>query len=385
MFPSRQFFSSRIAAAVAFATSLFTLVATSGSAQAQTIRIMPLGDSITESQTGFASYRYWLWNDLADFGYCVDFVGGETGVNGTPLFPDFDQDHEGHSGFRADQVLNQINAWATAANPDVVMIHLGTNDLWQGQSAASTLDEIDQIIDELRAVKPRVVVLLAQLIPMAPANVIPFNISVPGFVASKTSAASPVLLVDQYTGFDHNTDTWDGVHPNQAGELKIAANWYAALEPLLLENNCFGTRYCFGTAGICPCGNGEGDAGCTHSAGKGALISAAAGTQDAVADDLVLSITDMPPNKFGIVFMGSMQINSPFGDGRRCVGGVAKRFSVKQADAGGRMTYGPGLGNLTASIAPATTWNFQAWYRDPMGPCGGGFNLSNGVQIPFLP
>src|SRR4051794_17302252 len=59
--------------------------------------IMPLGDSITEAQTGNASYRYWLWNSLADAGYTLDFVGSEQPpgiVDGHPRFPGFDPNHE---------------------------------------------------------------------------------------------------------------------------------------------------------------------------------------------------------------------------------------------------------------------------------------------------
>ena len=355
------------------------------SAQAQTVRIMPLGDSITESQTGFASYRYWLWQDLTDFGFCVDFVGTMSGVNGTPLFPDFDQDHEGHTGWRADQVLAQINGWATAEDPDIVMIHLGTNDLWQGQTKESTRDEIGLIIDELRDVKPRIIILLCQIIPMTPTNVAPFNALLPDLVAAKASEVSPIVLVNQWNDFDVVADTWDGVHPDESGEMKIADNYYDALVPFLVANNCFGIRYCFGDAASCPCGNGDGDAGCDNSAGRGALISAAAGTTDAVADDLVLAITDMPPGKFGLAFMGATSPMVAFGDGLRCVGGVNKRFNVKQADSAGTMLYGPGLASIAPGIVPGSTWRFQGWYRDPMGPCGGGFNLTNGVQVPFQP
>ena len=36
-------------------------------------------------------------------------------------------------------------------------------------------------------------------------------------------------------------------------------------------------------------------------------------------------------------------------------------------------------------LAPGTRWHAQAWYRDPHGPCGGGFNATNGVSITFVP
>src|SRR5215204_6437165 len=68
-------------------------------------KIMPLGDSITEAEGGHASYRYWLWKSLTQAGFNdIDFVGSRTGVfNGSPQFSDFDQNHEGHWGWRADE------------------------------------------------------------------------------------------------------------------------------------------------------------------------------------------------------------------------------------------------------------------------------------------
>ena len=36
-------------------------------------------------------------------------------------------------------------------------------------------------------------------------------------------------------------------------------------------------------------------------------------------------------------------------------------------------------------INPGSTWNFQFWFRDPMGPGGNGFNLSDGLQVDFCP
>ncbi len=66
------------------------------------VKIMPLGDSITKGsvmtaeQARHPTYRYWLWNDLKENGYDVDFVGSWK----MPNFPDvsFDQDNEGHGG-----------------------------------------------------------------------------------------------------------------------------------------------------------------------------------------------------------------------------------------------------------------------------------------------
>ena len=66
------------------------------------LRIMPLGDSITEGAgaTSTAGYRGPLWTLLANAGYNVDYVGSNTTnqdkTNG------MDPDHEGHGGWRLD-------------------------------------------------------------------------------------------------------------------------------------------------------------------------------------------------------------------------------------------------------------------------------------------
>ena len=199
-----------------------------------TVKIMPLGDSITESSKGLNSYRYYLWHLLIDKGYHVDFVGSKHGVgNGPPANPDFDMDHEGHSGWRADEILNHIQDWATAASPDVVLLHIGTNDICQRQSVASTVNDISGIIDVLRTVNPRIRVLLAQLINSSNCPPAALNAKLPALVADKNRQESPIVLVDQFTGFDPATMTYDGTHPNAVGDSRMADRWFEQLVPVL--------------------------------------------------------------------------------------------------------------------------------------------------------
>jgi acyl-CoA thioesterase I len=49
------------------------------------------------------------------------------------------------------------------------------------------------------------------------------------------TSESPVIVVDQFTDFDprQGQDTYDGCHPSEAGENKMADRWFAALEKLL--------------------------------------------------------------------------------------------------------------------------------------------------------
>jgi lysophospholipase L1-like esterase len=205
---------------------------------ARTAKVMPLGDSITESAAGMPTYRYFLWHLLQDRGYRIDFVGSKHGAfGGPPANTDFDMDHEGHWGWRADQVLALLeDGAAAAASPDIVLLHLGHNDLCQGQSVAGTVDELSAVIDVLRTVNERVAIVLAQNIPSTLAchtRKRDFIAELPGLAAAKNTAQSPVTLVDQHTGFDPVTMTWDGEHPNAIGESQMADRWLEGLLPLL--------------------------------------------------------------------------------------------------------------------------------------------------------
>lgn len=205
------------------------------------VRIMPLGDSITEARGGYDSYRRPLWDLLVNQnGYSVDFVGPRYGVranSGDPLHWDFDLDHAGHSGFRADQVRDGIAAWAAAHDPDVVLLHIGTNDLRQGQTVEDAIEEVGQIIDLLRAQNPAIAIVLAQPIPTSDDHVPPgtmaqFHAAVAGLASGRTTSASPIVLVD-FDGFDAAIHTFDGLHPTAAGEAIMAQEWFEAVRGLL--------------------------------------------------------------------------------------------------------------------------------------------------------
>jgi len=73
-----------------------------------------------------------------------------------------------------------------------------------------------------------------------------------------------------------------------------------------------------------------------------------------------------------------------FGDGLRCAGGGIVRLGVSNASPDGLATFGPDLGALGGWSA-GDLRRFQAWYRDPGGPCGSGFDLTNGLELTLEP
>ncbi len=151
-----------------------------------------------------------------------------------------------------------------------------------------------------------------------------------------------------------------------------------------------GTAYCSGDGSgtACPCSNGAtAGQGCANSTGHGASIDAN-GSAHISADDLVLVASGMPPNVSALLTQGTQQAGGGsgvmLGDGLRCIGGTLKRFPLHAASASGSTTWGPGLASFGGWTAGLTE-NFQAWYRNPGGPCGSGFNLSSARTITFVP
>ncbi|MFT5153326.1 MAG: hypothetical protein ACI841_003326 [Planctomycetota bacterium] len=134
---------------------------------------------------------------------------------------------------------------------------------------------------------------------------------------------------------------------------------------------CVGTNYCLTSP---------------NSAGSGAIMCST-GSSSVAANDLVLTCSGMPTGQFGIFFYGPNQIQAPFGNGFRCVGGATNRLPILNAGTSGSISYA--LDNTSppsasGQISAGQVWNFQCWYRDPVGG-GSSFNLSDGHSIIFLP
>ncbi|MER5786499.1 GDSL-type esterase/lipase family protein [Streptomyces mobaraensis] len=98
------------------------------------LAVMPLGDSITHGNVGSSTdsgYRPELWDRLDGHAGTLDFVGSER----SGRVPD--PDHEGHPGWTTEGLLSHIGTWLPAAAPNVVLVHIGTNDLHENLQVAT--------------------------------------------------------------------------------------------------------------------------------------------------------------------------------------------------------------------------------------------------------
>lgn len=228
------------------------------------MKIMPIGDSTTQS----TCWRAVLWQTLTtNHAGHFDFVGThKSDIGCSPS--NYDQDNEAYgSSLLSEAVsgtfannrmcspaaasgpcpkLSDFDAAFNTYQPDVALIHYGTNDVWNSVPTAQIMTGFDDLVDGLRAANANVKVFVAKIIPMnvtsatcsgctcsaCSANIAALSAALDTWAPMKSTAASPVAIVDQNTGFDATTDTRDGVHPNDSGSAKMAAKWDAALEPL---------------------------------------------------------------------------------------------------------------------------------------------------------
>ncbi|TDB72253.1 ricin-type beta-trefoil lectin domain protein [Micromonospora sp. KC723] len=191
-------------------------------------RVMPLGDSITEGTQVPGGYRIGLWQRVTNGGYRVDFVGSQ--FNGPANLGD--HDHEGHPGWRIDQIDARINGWLTTYQPLTVLLHIGTNDVLQNYDLPGAPRRLSTLIDRITSTVPHADVFVAQITPLANAGqnnaARTFNAAIPGIVRDKVAAGKRVHLVDMHSALT-TADLIDGVHPTAGGYDKMAATWYAAL------------------------------------------------------------------------------------------------------------------------------------------------------------
>lgn len=205
-------------------------------------RVMPLGDSITNDYVS-GNYRYPLGQKLVTDGQLpVDFVGSQ---NSGPEDMG-DKDNEGHSGWsikgHADGELTaHVSAWLEDAQPDVVLLHAGTNDLLNQASGATALNRLDELLEEIFVSRPGIKVLVASLIDIQVEGVdqqmlADFNSAIPGLVAKHFANGREAYFADMaraHLTTGTGSDIPDGIHPDSNGYAKMADVWYTALRAII--------------------------------------------------------------------------------------------------------------------------------------------------------
>jgi len=227
-----------------FTILLLTLLAAYPVASFSSTKIMLTGDSITYGYGGtYGGYRGYLNDLLTSWGYDFDFVGSQT-ANSPPTI---DPDHEGYGGWRADQIRDNIYGWLVNNPAELVVLHIGTNDIsgipdkqsesvWKGQ-VQTQVNEVSQILDEIDDFSENATVILARIISRLDDDqktyTTYFNDRIQEMVAGRINDNLIVVDMENNAGLVYSTatdgDLADYLHPNNVGYEKMASVWNSAI------------------------------------------------------------------------------------------------------------------------------------------------------------
>ena len=169
-----------------FLAALCAAVMTAGMAGAfsgvqaadETLRIMELGDSITDGFNVTGGYRIPLWYLLHDAGYIDSYHMDFVGPNGWYIDGVCDTDHAGYSGYSIDDIPNQRTGlysfidWLMQEYPaDIVMLQIGTNDILSSYELDTAENRLELLVDTILTYIPEDGMLFLATIPDMAADV----------------------------------------------------------------------------------------------------------------------------------------------------------------------------------------------------------------------
>jgi lysophospholipase L1-like esterase len=205
-----------------------------------------LGDSVTAS----TCYPQLTYRELQAGNHTnFQFVGTKTTNQGCPSGAPSSVKDEGHAGYGVTYLPQgstrtactkstgcgsyaELQSWA-AEKPDIVLMHYGTNDVWDGIGTSTILSAYLAVIAEFRNQNPNVIFFVSKIIKLSPAGCTSCLANVgalaaaltPSWAPTNSTATSPIYIVDHYgSDFDptNTADTVDGVHPTPAGAAMMA-------------------------------------------------------------------------------------------------------------------------------------------------------------------
>lgn len=197
-------------------------------------------------------------------------------------------------------------------------------------------------------------------------------------------------IVADYTNEHLHKTTVDGAAAVIGGNIQVVTDGGSGCIVTVIPQY---PTFCTGGPGKCPCGNdndgSNGGAGCASSIAGGGATLTASGTNSIVAGDLVLLGGHVDPLRPTLFFQGDNALNGGqgflFGDGLRCVGAPVIRLQTVWPDATGSAITTIDLA-AAGGVTSGDTKRYQLWYGDTQPtPCGMGFNLTNAVEVVWLP
>lgn len=240
----------------------FFLISTAAFSQ---LKILPLGDSITQGEilvvdqqnpappykasrlqgfradgahgvlaAGNGGYRLSLQEMLDEMGWDSEMVGRRTEGGGH---------HEGYPGYMTSDILPMLREILEVNDPDIVLLHIGTNDLPDPIDADSCYQNILEMLDIIHHYNRDIEIILAQIIPCLENTNLgrkryPEIEDLNALLAPIPDERHYVSLVDMWTPFVE-TEDWenelmsDSWHPNSRGYYLMAEIWQDMLDNIV--------------------------------------------------------------------------------------------------------------------------------------------------------
>ena len=243
--------------------ALMTGTAFGAAADNPVLRIMPLGDSITHGSQSVRGngYRAPLYVALTNLGYNVDYVGTQTDNYGKedPFLAD--SDHEGHSSWKISNATQGIyeniqSFFAQIDDPHVILLHIGTNDLGDGEPTfrGQATNRLVRLLDRIHECQPSAKVVVTTLMRRytnagdtednwkyaAITNA--FNPAIPGIVAGQQAKGQGAYFLDMHAAVSDWDQIADTVHPNDVGYTNMANAWVSAVTSIVPDPANFATE-----------------------------------------------------------------------------------------------------------------------------------------------
>lgn len=199
-------------------------------------KVLPLGDSITFGSTAnVGGYRVRLFARAHADGKHITFLGsqenGPSLVEGVP----FPRKNEGHPGWTIAQITNIADtSQALRDSPQIVLLHIGTNDM--GSMSMGASDRLEQLVDKIVTALPDALLVVSSIIPLpwTDATVQAYNATIPGIVQAKANEGRHVIHVEMHEGFPAHGLDGDNIHPDDGvGYPWMGDTWYAAIAEYL--------------------------------------------------------------------------------------------------------------------------------------------------------
>ncbi len=151
-----------ITASVCSATAILSGSLLSNATDDETIKIMSIGDSITDGYGTDGSYRKFLYKGLTDNGYKIDMVGpnwswGDATYTDSETSESFTYDaaHCGYSGYSIKDYSGRNGILETIQNgnylseytPDIIILQIGTNDVIDNHEIDTAGERLEDLAD----------------------------------------------------------------------------------------------------------------------------------------------------------------------------------------------------------------------------------------------